>query len=96
MRANFAIESRGVAWRVRAGLGNVAEEVVVAAVQEEVDLIVLARSEKGTVARLFTRSISESVSKNAPCPVVTIDAAQAICRRRGWRVPAFREILQSS
>ena len=96
IRATFEIESNGVAWKIRAGLGKVAEEIVVAALQEEVDLIVLARSEKGTLARLFTGSISEAVSKSAPCPVLTIDATQAIGRRRGWRVPAFREILQSS
>jgi nucleotide-binding universal stress UspA family protein len=96
VRATFKIESNGVAWKTRVGLGNVAEEIVVAALQEEVDLIVLARFEKGTLARLFTRSISEAVSKSAPCPVLTIDATQAICHRRGWRVPAFREILQSS
>jgi nucleotide-binding universal stress UspA family protein len=74
----------------------VAEEIVVAALQEEVDLIVLTRSEKGTLARLFTGSISEAVSKSAPCPVLTIDATQAVRHRRGWRVPAFREILQTS
>ena len=96
VRATFEIESNGVAWKTRVGLGNVAEEIVVAALQEEVDLIVLARSEKGTLARLYTRSISEAVSKNAPCPVLTIDATQAICQGRGWRAPAFREILQSS
>ena len=96
VRATFEIESNGVAWKTRVGLGNMAEEIVVAALQEEVDLIVLARSEKGTLARLFTRSISEAVSKSAPCPVLTIDATQAICHGRGWRAPAFREILQSS
>lgn len=96
VRATFEIESNGVAWKTRVGLGNVAEEIVVAALQEEVDLVVLARSEKRPLARLFTRSISEAVSKSAPCPVLTIDATQAICHRRGWQVPAVREILQSS
>jgi nucleotide-binding universal stress UspA family protein len=96
VRATFEIDSIGVAWKTRVGLGDVAEEIVVAAAQEEVDLIVLARTEKGTLARLFSRSISEAVSNSATCPVLTIDAAQSIRHSRGWRALAFREILQSS
>jgi len=96
VRAAFESQSNGVAWNARVGLGNVAEEIVTAALQEEVDLIVLARSEKGMLARFFAGSISEAVSKSAPCPVLTIDATKTLRHSRAWRVPALREILQNS
>ncbi len=94
IRATFESESSGVTWKTRVGLGNVAREIVVAALQEEVDLVVLAHSEKALLARLFTRSISDAVSARAACPVLTVDATRASRHRQGWRVPAFREILQ--
>jgi nucleotide-binding universal stress UspA family protein len=94
--ASFKTEMEGILWKTRVGLGNVADEIRIAALHEEVDLIVLARSKKPTVARFFSRSISEAVTKAAACPVLTIDASRANHRREGWRVPAFREILQSS
>jgi nucleotide-binding universal stress UspA family protein len=93
--ARFGVESNGVAWKPRVALGRVAAEVVVAALQEEVDLIVLARCKRGMLARVFTRSISEAVSKSAPCPVLSIDATQPIRPIGGWRVPVLREIVQS-
>jgi len=96
VRSTLREGAEGVAWKTRVGLGKVPEEILAAALREEVDLVVLARSEKPTLARLFTRSISEAVSKGASCPVVTISITRAISDSRAWRVPAFREILQSS
>lgn len=93
---NFRVESNGIAWKPRVALGRVAEEIVVAALQEKVDLIVLARRKGRSLARLFTRSISETVSKNAPCPVLSIDASQFIRPLPLWRVPIMGEIVRSS
>jgi nucleotide-binding universal stress UspA family protein len=93
----FETESKGVAWKSKVALGRPAEEIVVAAVQEEVDLIVLARRKARTLARFFTRSISETVTRNAPCPVLSIDATQFIQPPSVWRrVPLLSEIVQSS
>jgi len=89
----FGPESNGVAWQPRIALGRVAEEITVAALQEEVDLIVLARCRRGILARIFTRSISEAVSKSPPCPVLSIDATQPIRRSPPpGRVPVLGEI----
>jgi len=94
--ARFGAETNGVAWKPRVALGRVSEEIVVAAFQEEVDLIVMARGKRGPLARIFRLSILEAVGRSAPCPVLSIDATQIICRSRGWRLPLLREVFQSS
>ena len=94
--ARFGAETNGVTWKPRVALGRVSEEIVMAAFQEEVDLIVMARCKRATLARIFTLSILEAVSRSAPCPVLSIDATQIICPSRGWRLPLLREVFQSS
>lgn len=92
----FRVESNGIAWKPRVALGRVAEEIVVAALQEEVDLIVLTQRKGRSLTQLLTRSISERVSMNAPCPVLSIDATQFVRPSPVWRVPLLGEIGQSS
>lgn len=92
--ATFGAESSGVAWKPRAGLGGAAEEIVVAATQEDVDLIVLCRRKKSALTRFFTRSIAETVSRNAPCPVLSIEAHQSTRAAPVWRVPVLGEITE--
>jgi nucleotide-binding universal stress UspA family protein len=92
--ATFGAESSGVAWNPRAGLGGAAEEIVVAAIQEDVDLIVLSRRKKSALTRFFTRSIAETVSRNAPCPVLSIEAHQSTRPAPVWRVPMLGEIAE--
>jgi len=86
-------ESNGIVWKPRVALGRVSEEIVAAAIREEVDLIVLSRRKGRSLARLFTRSISETVSRDAPCPVLSIDATQFIQPSPVWRVPLLSEIV---
>ena len=93
--ATFGAESSGVAWKPRAGLGRAAEEIVVAAIQEDVDLIVLSRRKKSALTRFFTRCIAETVSRNAPCPVLSIEAHQSTRSTPVWRVPVLGEIAES-
>ena len=92
--ATFGAESSGVAWNPRAGLGGAAEEILVAAIQEDVDLIVLSRRKKSTLTRFFTRSIAETVSRNAPCPVLSIEAHQSTRPAPVWRVPVLGETAE--
>jgi nucleotide-binding universal stress UspA family protein len=92
----LAVESNGIAWKPRVALGRVSEEIVAAAVREEVDLIVLSRRKVRSLTRLFTRSISETVSRDAPCPVLSIDASQIVRSSPVWRVPFLRETVESS
>jgi nucleotide-binding universal stress UspA family protein len=92
----FGAESDRVIWRPRVALGDVAEEIVRAACQEEVDLIVMARCKRGAFARLFRRSIPEAVGRSAPCPVLSIDTTQFVGSSRSWRLPVLRGLFQSS
>ena len=92
--AAFSAESRTVAWKARAGLGEVAEEIVAAAIQERVALIVLSRRKKNALARVFMPSVIDTVSRSAPCPVLSLDP-QAIRPAPAWRVPVFGEIAGS-
>jgi nucleotide-binding universal stress UspA family protein len=92
----FGPESNGVVWKPAVALGKVAEEIVRAALHEEVDLIVMARCKRGPLARIFRRSISEAVVRSALCPVLSIDATHFVSPVRGWRLPALREMFQSS
>jgi nucleotide-binding universal stress UspA family protein len=94
--ARFGAESDGVVWQPRVALGRASEEIVTAAFQEGVDLIVMARCKRATLARIFTSSISEAVRRGAPCPVLSIDATQFARPSHGWRVPLLREIFQRS
>jgi nucleotide-binding universal stress UspA family protein len=74
----FGAQSKNVAWKAKVAVGTPSDEIVVAALQEEVDLIVLARRQGTMLARLFARSISEAVSRDAPCPVLSIYPAQVV------------------
>jgi universal stress protein A len=88
-------EINRVAWRPSVALGKVSEEIVVTAFREEVDLIVMARSKRALLARIFTAGIPEAVSRSAPCPIVLVDATQVISSCRTWKLPLWREGFQS-
>jgi nucleotide-binding universal stress UspA family protein len=96
VEAKFKAEASGIALRPRVGLGKASEEIIAAAFQEEVDLIVMARGNRSMVARLLRSSITESVSRGAPCPVLSIDTTQFVGRSVGWRVPLLRQFFQTS
>ena len=96
VEARFGADSDGVVWKPRVALGDVAEEIVRAAFQEEVDLIVMARCKRGAFARLFKRSMPEAVGSRAPCPVLSIDTTQFVSSSRAGRLPALRGLFQSS
>jgi nucleotide-binding universal stress UspA family protein len=94
--ARFEAEARGIAWKPKVALGGVAEEIVAAALQEEVDLIVMARRKRGMLARALRPSISEKVTRTAPCPVLSIYSTRVIRPSQGWRVPILGEVAESS
>lgn len=92
---NFGVGSNGNPWKIRVALGRVADGIVLAALQEEVDLIVLSRRKVGTLSRLLTRSISATVGRDAPCPVVSIGPAKIIRPSLVCRSPLLGEIAQN-
>jgi nucleotide-binding universal stress UspA family protein len=94
--ARLAIESKDVAWKPRVAFGKVAAEIVATAIQENADLIVMARCKRGMLAGWFRSSVTEAVGKSAPCPVLSIDASRFVYPPRGWRVPIARELFQNS
>jgi nucleotide-binding universal stress UspA family protein len=91
----FGAEIDGLAWRPSVALGKISEEIVAAASRDEVDLIVMAYSKRALVARIFTASIPEAVSRTAPCPVLVIDTTQVASSSRLWKLPILREGFQS-
>ena len=64
--------------------GDPAEEIVIAACTEDCDLIVMASRGKGWLSRLLTGSLSESVARHAPCPVVTIQPSAVVHEDERW------------
>jgi nucleotide-binding universal stress UspA family protein len=92
VHTHFRVENNGIAWRVRTGLGKVADEIVIAALKEEVDVIVLARRKVKTLSQFFTRSIAAKVNKSAPCPVLSIGPARIAASSR-WRVSLLEDIV---
>jgi nucleotide-binding universal stress UspA family protein len=94
--ANFGVDCDGSSCKVRVALGKVAEEMVTAAIQEEVDIIILARRNMRALSQFFTRSVSATVSRNAPCPVVLIGPSQYIRRSSVWRLARLEVLGQHS
>lgn len=89
------VETNSVPWKPRVALGSVPEEIVTAAFEEEADLIVMDRRQRPLLARLFTTSVLERVSRNAPCPVLLIDGADSIRRAGEWRMPLLEEVAHT-
>jgi nucleotide-binding universal stress UspA family protein len=75
--------------RKKVVLGGVAERVVQAACQEEVDLIVMSPRPHGALRRFFSRSITDRVTREAPCPVLTVCPPRIVPRPGGERLPIF-------
>jgi universal stress protein A len=72
VQGTFGTEVFGLSWKVSISLGNVRREIVAAAAGEKADLIIMAKRKRGILFRLFTRSISEAVGEQAPCPVLSL------------------------
>ncbi|HXG49896.1 MAG TPA: universal stress protein [candidate division Zixibacteria bacterium] len=93
---HFARQFGDLSWRAVAGLGKVPAEILATACREEADLIVMGRRDRPPLQRLFSRSVSEAVSRAAPCPVLTVRPAQVIEPGAGSPTPALAAVLQGS
>jgi nucleotide-binding universal stress UspA family protein len=96
IHANFGDDVTRVQCKLKIGLGKVAKEIVTAACQEEADLIVMAKKKKRPLSRLLSRSISEAVGRQAPCPVLSVSPPQIQRLWRGWRAPLIGGVVQGS
>jgi len=83
-------------WNTRVSMGNVTKEIVDAACHEEADLIVMAKRHRGILSRMFSQSISEQVSRHAPCPVLSVCPPKIVRPSEGKRWPAINRVLQGS
>lgn len=95
VQASFGTEVFGLSWKAAVSLGNIAREIVAAAVGEKADLIVMAKRKRGILVRLFARSISEAVSEQAPCPVLSLFPPQVLHPSSGSGT-GFLRVLRSS
>jgi nucleotide-binding universal stress UspA family protein len=64
-------------------IGNVAEEVVGLAEELEVDLIVVGTRARSVIGRALMGSVSDSVLRQARCPVVVARSQEADGKRKG-------------
>jgi nucleotide-binding universal stress UspA family protein len=77
MQRCFGQEISETAWRPKVAIGKAAGEIVTAACQEEVDLIIMAKTKRGFLSRFYP-SVSAAVRRKAPCPVISGDPSQML------------------
>jgi nucleotide-binding universal stress UspA family protein len=63
--------------REQVEIGDLDEEIVLAAEKQKADLIVLSARKVTGIARFLKNDIIEKVTRKAPCPVLTIRLAQS-------------------
>ncbi|MBI5560978.1 MAG: universal stress protein [Deltaproteobacteria bacterium] len=52
--------------------GDASHEIVALAVEEKADLIIMATHRYSPVGKLFAGSVTDKVSRHAPCPVLWV------------------------
>jgi nucleotide-binding universal stress UspA family protein len=82
--------------RRRVVLGDVVEKIVDVARDEEADLVVMSPRAHGSLRRFFLGSVTDKVTRRAPCPVLSICSTQVARQPSGRRMPTMRGILQGS
>ncbi|HEY1268374.1 MAG TPA: universal stress protein [Candidatus Binatia bacterium] len=83
------------AFRRRVVLGDAALRIVEMARDEESDLIVLSPRPHSALRRLFCGSVTDKVTRFAPCPVLSISQTERSQRRQGKSVPVVGGLLQA-
>jgi nucleotide-binding universal stress UspA family protein len=73
----------------RVVLGPIPDQIVITAEDENADMIVMSPSRDRRVRRLFSRSITERVTRMSPCPVLSVAPPLASRPWRGRTSPIF-------
>jgi len=89
----FLKKHRDRACRVRAlrkkvVLGQVVEKIVEIAEEEEADLIVMSPRAHGAMRRFFLGSVTDRVTREAPCPVLSVSVRRKAGHWGGKLVPS--------
>lgn len=85
-----AVEAYGpLAIKSQVVLGRVDREIVEAARREQVDLIVVTPRPRRLLGRLLAGSITGSILRAAPCPVLSVSPSKPPTVRRGISIPAL-------
>jgi len=88
LKKHFDDSLAGLRHSTEVSVGKVAEEIVFEAVRKEADLIVMAKRYRRFPGRIFSRSVSEAVSLQAPCPIFSVCPPKLVRPVwEGWRVP---------
>jgi nucleotide-binding universal stress UspA family protein len=77
-------------------LGPIAEKILDVACQESMDLIVMSPKPHGAFHRLLSRSITDRITREAPCPVLSVCPPQTQRPEPGAMIPLFGGIPQGS
>jgi nucleotide-binding universal stress UspA family protein len=82
--------------RKKVVLGDVVEKIVDIAYQEKVDLIVMTPRPHGALRRFFLKSVTDRVTREAPCPVLSVCPPQIVRSWRGRQWPVTGKMLKVS
>jgi universal stress protein A len=82
--------------RKKVVLGDVVNRIVDVAREEEVDLIVMSPRPHGTLKRFFLGSVTDRVTRKAPCPVVSLCLEKLARPLRGKLIPAMPAPLRNA
>ena len=72
------------------------DEIVYAATAEQADLIVMAKRHKGLLGRMLSPSVSERLSREAPCAVLSVCPPQVGLPQARRESTIFQGILEGS
>jgi nucleotide-binding universal stress UspA family protein len=92
----FADAIKGLNSSLNVAFGRISREIVRVADHEESDLIVMAKRKRPIPFSLFSHSVSEAVSRQASCPVLTICPPHIRRPQFARRTPFFGTVLQRS
>jgi nucleotide-binding universal stress UspA family protein len=95
VQSHFSRDLDGLRWKTRVSLGNPVKEIVFIAKQEKADLIVVTKRRRIPLGALFSSSISQKLSRLAPCPVLSVCPDQVVFVRLGSVLEIGRGIAAS-
>jgi nucleotide-binding universal stress UspA family protein len=82
--------------RYKVVFGPIASRIVEEACREEADLILVSPKPRGSLMRYLSASITDRVTREAPCPVLSVCPPLIVRPRHRTTVPFLGETLEGS